>query len=180
MSISTDWGYNESDLPSKFCNVPLSVKAAMTTFGRHFGSWTNTPISVWFNEYLDRETFLCLFPLSLGGFSYILPDNVANTTISKQGFSETLKTLTHFFFFLPMSQHLNRRQLDIKLLGNRFLISKTFDKIFSSTLRFSLVCCLRILIVSVWLCDKCLISCSLLKQAVGVMIYTDWIKKNKK
>lgn len=41
MLISTDCGYNEPDLPSKFHNVPLSFKIVLTVVGRHFGSLMN-------------------------------------------------------------------------------------------------------------------------------------------
>lgn len=69
MSISTDWGYNESDLPSKFRNVPLSVKAAMTAFGRSLGSRSSTPTSVWFNGVLGRENVVVTFASSSPGVS---------------------------------------------------------------------------------------------------------------
>lgn len=44
MLISTDSGYNEADLPSKFHNVPLSFKTVLTVVGRHFGSLMNSPM----------------------------------------------------------------------------------------------------------------------------------------
>lgn len=44
MLISTDCGYNEADLPSKFHYVPLSFKIVLTVVGRHFGSLLNSPI----------------------------------------------------------------------------------------------------------------------------------------
>ena len=58
MLISTDCGYNEADLPSKFHNVPLSFKTVLTVVGRHFGSLMNSPIllnkKIYFAQFIVR------------------------------------------------------------------------------------------------------------------------------
>lgn len=60
MLISTDCGYNEADSPSKFHNVPLSFKAALTVVGRHPGSLMNSPmLSV---HTVDRKKKTLLHP----------------------------------------------------------------------------------------------------------------------
>lgn len=67
MSISADWGYNECDSLSKLRNVLLSVKAALTAVGRHFGSQTNTlqyefkSVTIW-----KEKHFCTLYLLVLG------------------------------------------------------------------------------------------------------------------
>lgn len=58
MSVSTDCGYNEADLPSKFRNVPLSVKMVSTVFGRHFSSLKDTLIYIYI--LLNRKIYFIL------------------------------------------------------------------------------------------------------------------------